>query len=224
MSLFKGKLEVQEGSQKNQSLVFMFNPTQYQVAKTNGWTHQGGKGTSVPRWEFTGGQPRKISLELFFDSYLPRDGVQATDVRTQTNKLFSFMAVDSQLEGQESGMGRPPKCRLVWGQDSSYQFDCYITSCTVTYLMFNESGIPIRATASLSLEEEHDPDNLGGTNPTSRGEPGRRVWIVNEGDRLDWIAYQEYGKATEWRRIAEANRLSNPLALRPGMVLAIPPL
>ncbi len=223
MTLFKGKLEVEEGSKKGQSLSFMFNPTQYQVAKTNKWEPKGGKGTNVPLWEFTGGQPRSITLELFFDSYLPRQGVSATDVRDQTNKLFSFMTVDSQLEGTESKMGRPPKCRLIWGQDSSYQFDCYITQCSVTYLMFNETGVPIRATASLTLQEEHDPDNLGGTNPTSRGEPGRRVWVVNEGDRLDWIAFKEYGRATEWRRIAEANNITDPLALQPGMVLAIPP-
>ncbi|MGB8647439.1 MAG: peptidoglycan-binding protein [Anaerolineae bacterium] len=222
--LFKGKIEVQEGSKQNQSVNFMFNPTQYVVTKTNSWTPEGGKGTNVPSWEFQGGQARTITLELFFDSFMPRPGVQTTDVRTDTNKLFAFMAVDSQLKGTESHMGRPPKCRLVWGQDSGYQFDCFITSCTVTYLLFNESGVPIRATASLSLAEEHDPDNRGGTNPTSRGEPGRRIWVVNEGDRLDWIAYREYGDATQWRRIADANHLEDPLAISPGMALAVPPL
>jgi nucleoid-associated protein YgaU len=46
---------------------------------------------------------------------------------------------------------------------------------------------------------------------------------VSEGDRLDWIAYREYNDASEWRKIAEANRITNPLALQPGMVLVIPP-
>ncbi len=222
--LFKGKLEVQEGSKAHQSISFMFNPTQYVVAKSNRWTHQGGKGTNVPLWEFNGGEPRKITLELFFDCFMPRSGVSSSDVRNDTNKLFSFMGVDSQLKGTESNMGRPPKCRLIWGQDSSYQFDCFITSCTVTYVLFNESGTPIRATASLTLEEERDPASMGGTNPTSRGDPGRRVWVVNEGDRLDWIAYREYGDATQWRRIADANHLEDPFSIKPGMVLAVPPL
>lgn len=87
-----------------------------------------------------------------------------------------------------------------------------------------ESGMPVRATAKLTLKEVTDPEHLQPTNPTSRGEPGRRLYTVQEGDRLDLIAYREYGDAKEWRRIAEANRLFNPLALRPGMVLAIPPL
>jgi nucleoid-associated protein YgaU len=48
--------------------------------------------------------------------------------------------------------------------------------------------------------------------------------VVNEGDRLDWIAYREYNDAGEWRRIAEANHITNPLALQPGMTLVIPTL
>ena len=57
----------------------------------------------------------------------------------------------------------------------------------------------------------------------SLGEPGRKVRQVKEGDRLDYIAYEEYGDAQEWRRIADANQLTNPLDLRPGMSLANPP-
>jgi nucleoid-associated protein YgaU len=120
-------------------------------------------------------------------------------------------------------MGHPPKCRLIWGRDTKNHFDCYITSCAVKFTMFNQDGQPIRATATLQLKETRDPKQLLPTNPTSLGEPGRRVWVVSEGDRLDWIAYQEYGDAREWRRIAEANRLDNPLDLRPGMTLSIPP-
>ena len=88
--------------------------------------------------------------------------------------------------------------------------------------MFNQDGVPIRATATLTLKERVDPDDLGGTNPTSQGEPGRKVYVVNEGDRLDWIAYREYNDAGEWRRIADANHITNPLALQPGMTLVIP--
>jgi hypothetical protein len=127
------------------------------------------------------------------------------------------------LKGRNSKMGQPPCCRLVWGQDSKFHFDCYILSCTVKYTLFNENGIPVRATATLSLKEVADPEDLSPTNPTSLGDPGRKVYVVSEGDRLDWIAYREYNDATEWRKIAEANRITNPLALQPGMVLTIPP-
>jgi nucleoid-associated protein YgaU len=33
-----------------------------------------------------------------------------------------------------------------------------------------------------------------------------------------------YSDPREWRRIADHNRLADPLALQPGMILEIPPI
>ena len=228
--VFVGNITCDEGTHKDEKVEFHFNPSEFTVTKANKYNPTANKGGNVPNWEFAGGEPRTVSLDLLFDASIPREdnrgrSVQETDVRTAINKLFDFMLVDSDLkqqDGRDSHMGRPPKCRLQWARDTQYHFRCYIASCSVKYIMFNQEGVPIRAVASLMIHEALDPTNLGGTNPTSRGEPGRRARQVLEGDRLDWIAFQEYGDANEWRRIAEANRLFNPLDVRPGMVLAIP--
>lgn len=204
----------------------MYNPTEYTISKSNTWRTDANKGRNVPKYEFVGGEPRQLRVELFFDSYLMRSGSQPKDLRLLLNKLFNFMLVDksAQTRGKHSHMGRPPKCRLEWGQQTKdLAFDCYLTDCTARYTMFDQQGIPIRATAVLTLQEARDAEDRLPTNPTSLGEPGRQVWTVAEGDRLDWIAYQAYGDASEWRRIAEANQLANPLVLRPGTTLAIPP-
>ncbi|HLG50038.1 MAG TPA: LysM domain-containing protein, partial [Chloroflexota bacterium] len=47
---------------------------------------------------------------------------------------------------------------------------------------------------------------------------------VSPGETIDTIAFQEYGDPNQWRRIADYNRLDNPLRLRAGQKLAIPPL
>jgi hypothetical protein len=229
--VFVGNLTCDEGKNANQKVEFDFNPSEYKITKANKYNPSANKGGNVPKWEFAGGDPRVVVLELFFDSYLPRENsqgkkVKVPDLRTEVNKLFSFMVVDETLkaqDGRDSHMGRPPRCRLEWARESKYHFSCYITHCEVRYTMFTPNGEAVRATATLHLQEAVDPTKPGGTNPTSRGEPGRRMWTIQEGDRLDWIAYREYGDASEWRRIAVANRLFNPLDLRPGMVLAIPP-
>src|SRR5438105_6065684 len=226
--LSKAKLMVVEkaSSLDGTSVEFMFNPTEYSVSKSNKWELKGNKSGNVPKWEFGGGEPRQMNLDLFFDASLPRTGGSTADVRKATNQLFNFMMIDPNLKqkSQNSKLGQPPKCGLFWGKDSKdLFFHCYIMSCSVTYTMFDETGIPIRATAKLVLKEALDPKEKPPQNPTSLGEPGRRAYTVQEGDRLDWIAYQEYGNATMWRRIAEANRISNPLDLQAGTVLAIPP-
>ncbi len=228
--VFVGNITCEEGTHKDEKVEFHFNPSEYTVVKANQYNPSGNKGGNVPNWEFSGGNPRTVSLGLLFDASIPREDnrgrtVQESDVRTAINKLFDFMLVDDTLrqqDGRDSHMGRPPKCRLQWARDTRYHFRCYIASCVVQYTMFNQDGVPIRATASLLLHEALDPEQLGGTNPTSRGEPGTRARQVQEGDRLDWIAYQEYGDPNDWRLIARANYLFNPLDLRPGMILTIP--
>jgi len=226
-----GNITCVEGKHNDEKIEFHFNPTEYSVTKANRYNPAANKGGNVPNWEFTGGNPRLVTLELLFDSSMPREDnrgrqVQESDVRTDINKLFDFMMVDDTLrqqDGRDSHLGRPPKCRFQWARDTRNHFPCYIANCEVKYIMFNPDGIPIRAQAHLVLHEAVDPNRLGGTNPTSRGEPGRRLWQVQEGDRLDWISFKEYGDANEWRQIAEANRLTDPMKLKAGMVLAIPP-
>lgn len=47
-------------------------------------------------------------------------------------------------------------------------------------------------------------------------------YTVKEGDSLAKIALQTYGDSYAWKRIADANKISNPDELRIGQVLTIP--
>lgn len=231
MQVANGKITCLQGDHANETVEFHFNPTQYSVTKTVQFAQTANKGGDVPKLEYNGGEPRTLTMELLFDSSIARTSgggraVAELDVRTDINKLFTFMMVDQKIkdtDGPKSKMGRPPQCQLEWARDTKNFFPCFITRCTANYLLFTAEGIPIRAKVTLELKEATNPTQLPGTNPTSRGEPGRRSRQVKEGDRLDWIAYQEYGDANAWRLIAEANHLDDPLRLRPGTYLAIPP-
>jgi nucleoid-associated protein YgaU len=52
-----------------------------------------------------------------------------------------------------------------------------------------------------------------------------KIYVVVSGDSLSKIAQREYGKASEWPRIYEANRdlLKDPDKIFPGQKLKIPP-
>ena len=62
----------------------------------------------------------------------------------------------------------------------------------------------------------------------SPGDPGTgttaRTYVVKKGDSLSLIAKHIYGKASEWRRIFEANRdqIEDPDLIQPGQTLKIP--
>jgi len=54
--------------------------------------------------------------------------------------------------------------------------------------------------------------------------PVARTYVVVPGDSLSKIARQEYGDASAWTRIFEANRdtVTNPDLIHPGQTLRLP--
>ena len=130
--------------------------------------------------------------------------------------LLEIASVDPQQENTQTGMGVPARCQFQWGRLLS--FNAVIKDITQRFIMFKPDGTPLRARVSVTFSQVGEQPQR--QNPTSRSEP-RRVRVVREGERLDWIAYQEYGNAAHWRHIARANDLAD---LRPGQALQLPPL
>ncbi len=231
--MYEASIQTKEGTTK--TVTFMFNPNTVKISKSNKWEYKHIAGKDLGKWIFEGGNNRTVTFELYFDSTLSASqlsrgtgtsgaGGRPTSVRQAIDDLYSLMAVSSEKTDTNTTLGRPVKCALNMGQDTGYAFDCIVQSFEVTLMLFDENGVPKRARGNITLQEAQDISNpQTGTNPTSVGEPGYKYWMVNEGDRLDLIAYHEYGNANEWRRIAEANHIENPLALKPGTLLAIPP-
>ena len=61
------------------------------------------------------------------------------------------------------------------------------------FTLFDTDGKPLRATVDVTFQQIKDPTHLAPQNPTSAGAGGERVWRVQAGDTLAWIAYREYG-------------------------------
>lgn len=194
----------------------MFNPKEYAFSKQNRWQPGQTKGTNVPRLEFGGGQPATLQMQLFFDTYESRKDVR----KEYTEEIWRLMMVDETLKDPKNKKGRPPKVRFQWG--SAWSFDAVITSINQKFLLFLPNGTPVRATMDVSFQQIQDDGVFPKQNPTSGGSGGERVWVVREGDTLAWIAYREYGDATQWRRIADANGLTKVRRLAPGLVLEVP--
>ncbi len=162
----------------------------------------------VPKVSYGGGQPQKYTFDLFFDTSDSGKSVQTEYI----DKLLKLLK-------QQSGSKPPPLTEFVWGSFSTKK--CYITDLSVSYTLFLPNGTPIRAEVNgLTLTEHHEA--VGAQNPTSYSE-ARETWVVREGERLDWIAYQVYKDASAWRHIALTNNLENPSDLRPGQILKIVP-
>lgn len=202
----------------NKSIECKFNPKQLSLSKRASWAQQETKKKDVPRVNFGGGNPATMSLELLFDTTDTGD-----DVRTKyTDFLLGLLEIDETKKDQNNKpLHEPPDCRLTWG--SVLSLVVVVESVDLTFTFFLNNGTPVRATARLSLKQKIDENQQSGQNPTTRTE-ARKTWVVHEGQRLDWIAFQEYGNPAYWRHIAETNNLADPGALRAGQILKLTPL
>jgi hypothetical protein len=196
----------------------LFNPTEYTIAKECNWETKSIVGKDVPSSTFKGSGGRSLKLDLFFDVLEKSGG----NVRDEIDKLFALTLTKDRKSSGKKKVSRPPFCLFQWG--GNWQFTAYVASLSVRYTLFREDGIPVRATASVTFKEADDQASQKGTNPTSHALPGYRHREVRLHDTLALIAYEEYQDAAEWRRIALANGIDNPLGLAPGRVLAIPPM
>jgi nucleoid-associated protein YgaU len=84
--------------------------------------------------------------------------------------------------------------------------------------------MPLRAKLGLSLTQFEQDLAFAPQNPTSGTPRPHRVHRVQPGETLDRIAAMHYGVSNDWRAIAEANAIEDPMALRPGVLLSIPRL
>jgi nucleoid-associated protein YgaU len=67
-------------------------------------------------------------------------------------------------------------------------------------------------------------DVRSGSSSTAPTAASNRTYTVVAGDSLSKIAKREYGDASKWHRIFEANRdkIQNPDLIHPGQVLNLP--
>jgi hypothetical protein len=202
-----------------------FNPKEYTLSKQNKWEEKTAKGESVPHMEFAGGETGSLKIQLLFDTYeVQYQGDKALnsageDVRKYTQILWNMMNIAEQNKNPKTQKGEPPQCRFTWGKN--WAFLAVIESISEKFILFKPDGTPVRSIVDISFKQIKDESKFPKQNPTSGGSPGDRVRIVREGETLAGIAYGEYGDATAWRHLAEANAIDDPRRLKPGTVLLV---
>ncbi len=209
----------------NEKIQCMFNPQEYKIAKNSGWRLTKAKGQDTPHYEYNGGAPNALTLNLTFDTYEKHDRFKSKaheDVRKYTSKLWDLTLIDKSKKDNKTKQGKPPRCRFEWGR--LWSFEGVVTSISQTFTLFLSDGTPVRAKVDLTIQQTSDEGAYPRQNPTSGGEPNRRLYVVVEGDTLVGIAFAMYGDATVWRHLAEANNIDDPLGLCPGQRLLITPL
>lgn len=191
----------------------MFNPTEYKLTQTATVNRAEipARPGGDPQFQSTG--PITLSMQLFFDDFASIRG----DVTDRITRLLSWQRPTRKFPWNPS----PPYVGFDWGNSHQLgNFRGILTSVTVTYKVFRKDGTPLQAMVDVSITG--DMTVPPGTNPTSHALDTHRIRTTVEGESLQTIAFQELGRATYWRSIAELNGIDDPLRVRPGASLLLP--
>lgn len=198
-------------------ITVLFNPSEYTIEDANKWEEQE-RNTERPELQFTGGDRKKLSMDLFFDSY-----ESGQDVRQFTRQIAHLLEVNA-------NENRPPVCTIEWGEssaqppnDADFPFVGVLESLKQQFVVFQSNGTPVRARLTVSFKQYRLPEAEAKRNPRRESFPVKTYTFV-QGDTLSGIAGRLWKKPEEWRRIAVENQIENPRTVLPGQVIIIPPI
>jgi hypothetical protein len=193
---------------KGEDIKVLFNPKEYLIEKKTPWTEMNVFGMDSPPVQFTMGERKRLSMELFFDT-----SEDKSDVREFTGKVEELMMVNAQEH-------RPPVLRFSWGNLS---FDCVLEDLVQRFTLFRDDGTPLRAILKVIFKEYASAaTQLSNTRRESADHTKRMV--IREGESLSSLAAREYNDPGKWRVIARTNRIEDPENIKPGTIVELPPL
>lgn len=208
-SLVQAYLEILAPRVPDPVIPLRFNPTEYQVQKTNNFAEIAIPGLETPPIQFVRGASEKLTADVLVDT-----SDSLLDVRVAyVNKLRGLMNLNRELHA-------PPIVRLTWDTEV---FRGVLESLNVTYVLFTPEGVPLRAKLSLTLKEYRPVEIQIKGNPTASPDFAK-TYVVRRGDTLSGIAFAVYHDSSQWRAIAANNQIQDPRTLAPGRVLQLPNL
>jgi hypothetical protein len=193
---------------------------------------------------FTGGGTTEFQLNLLFDVSLAGSTQKVEDVRDLTYPLWQL----AENAGDEQNYGKPPLVRFVWGK--SWNIPGVVAAVAERLDYFSAGGEPLRSWLSMrflrvaesaaALRAERaariaiPPADQKPEQPTTQA-PARTlrenlefaVHALAAGERLDQLEYKYYGDAGHpslWRWLARINDIADPLHIKPGTLVQLPPL
>lgn len=224
--------------------VVMYNPTTYSTEIKTTWIPEEGVSPDGRQLQFRSNQSDKASFEFLFDatgasppgndtpgnvdlSYLGDsvnasrgESVSAIEIIRQDKHvdraIREFLNMAQTIQGDTH---TPNYLQINWG---AYQFRGVLTSATINYKLFNTSGLPIRATVSVTFQESISRQEQAAA--TSRSSPDlTHARVVQAGDTLPLLARKIYGDPSYYIEIARVNKLKNFRALKNGQQILLPP-
>lgn len=189
-----------------------FNPETLKLSLSN--QNSGGDQPAGSSTQFIGTGSSTMSVELLFDTT-----ASGIDVRQRTEAIAFFIYGGSEETSTNERV--PPIVSFRWGK---FIFEGVMESMDETLEYFAEDGTPLRATVSFSLKRDALVLYQKNRRTDRTNEPNQGLWpdkplkTAQPGQSVQAMAGDQ-GKSGDWKGIAEANDIDDPLRPEPGSLI-----
>lgn len=195
----------------------MFNPDTYTVTHATSYnTRQPVNATGVDP-TFTGSLPDSFSLEFIIDGTGVSSDLEIPVAVPVPVQVLLFNAVTVEIVG---AIHRPNYLIVQWG---TFIRDCVLASSSITYTLFDSYGIPLRAKIHATFIARTGSKLNQIANMFSSPDLTHSR-LVQEGDLLPLMVYNEYKNQDYYLQVARSNKLKNFRRLEAGTTLNLPPI
>ncbi len=212
------KIVIHSGAGKDKEIACYFEKDSLEIDNEVDVSVRTKPGSNEPIEQYHGAKARTCKFVVKFDTDYRKEitaqgeikEYQAKDVTKITNVIENATKIAEELH-------RPPTVDFIWG---SVNISGIIKKATINIQAFNREGIPVRARVAIELLEYSEKPKK-----TSKQSPDRTKSRVMTPDSSMWLmAYNEYGDDADWRKIAKANNIMDPLNIPQGKSIKIPAL
>jgi nucleoid-associated protein YgaU len=207
--LVRARLEVISPPRDDPIIPLRFNPAEYQLKKTQTFAEIEIPGLTSPPLQWVRGGAETLTFDALADT---TDSLKDVDVE-YVAKVRSLLDLDEKLHA-------PPIVAFSWG---ARRVKGVLDGLGVSYSLFREDGVPLRAKLSLTIKE-YRPVAVQIREERRTSPDVAKLYPVVANDTLTGIASKVYKDPSQWRVLAAANGIRDPRALRPGLRLIIPRL
>lgn len=172
------------------------------------------QGDIAPTMNFTGYQSEKLNFELMLDAtgVVEQDDAASVDDQIDSLKNVIYRYVGNQHQ--------PSIVTITWGDLS---FKGRLTTMGIAYVLFDSTGIALRAKINLSFEQYMDEQEKAKLAKKSSPDLTHIVEF-KAGDTLPLLCEQIYHDCTYYMEIAKVNHLASIRQIPTGTRLYFPPL
>lgn len=200
---------------EKKGLTLSINPESLNLEKGIAYQEDKQLGTTSGSNTFERYLPEKLSFGFTVDA----TGV-LENVKDEDNAYIKIKEIEEILYAYNEEGHRPSYIVIAYGE---ILFKGQLASMKVDYTLFNNNGIPLRATVNLSFTgfrgSEEDKKKFSKLSPDMS-----RLIILKENDTLANLCYLIYGNSRLVAQVARFNNLNGFRDITVGTELLFPPL